>query len=227
MDAGLGVIFDVDGVLVDSYEAHFLSWIQLAAELGRTYSEAEFVRGFGRTSRENLVEQWPDRVWTTPEVRRLDDRKEWLYRQIIQARFPAMAGAAELIRNLAREGFRIAVGSSGPPENIALVIDQLGVGSLISCRITARDVTRGKPDPQVFQLAAQGLQLPPSACCVVEDAPAGVQAAHGAGIVCLGLASTGRRRHDLTAAECVVDHLSDTDPTQIRKLIELGLKAAR
>lgn len=214
-----GVIFDVDGVLVDSYQAHFQSWVLLSAEMGRTYSDAEFLRGFGRTSRENITEQWADRPWTQAEVRRLDDRKEWLYRQLIRADFPAMPGAADLIRSLARAGFRIAVGSSGPPENIDLVIDRLGIGEFISCRITARDVTRGKPDPQVFQLAAQGLGLSPAACCVIEDAPAGIQAAHAAGIVCVGLASTGHLRHDLSAAECVIDILRETSPDHIRALI--------
>ncbi len=220
-----GVIFDVDGVLIDSYQAHFQSWCQLAAEIGRTCTEAEFVRGFGRTSRENIVEQWSDRVWTSDEVRRLDDRKEWLYRELIRAQFPAMPGAAELIRSLHQSGFRIAVGSSGPPENVNLVIDQLNVAGLIECRITANHVTRGNPDPQVFQLAAEGLGLPVGNCCVVEDAPAGVLAAHGAGIVCIGLASTGRTRFELETAECVVDSLDELTPARVAQLIRAGLRS--
>lgn len=223
---GQGVIFDVDGVLIDSYQSHFQSWCQLAAEIGRTCTEAEFVRGFGRTSRENIVEQWSDRIWTTDEVRQLDDRKEWLYREIVRARFPAMPGAAELIRSLHQDGFRIAVGSSGPPENVNLVIDRLGVSAIIECRITACHVTRGKPDPQVFQLAAQGLGLPVGNCCVVEDAPAGIQAAHAAGIVCIGLASTGRTRLELKSAECVVNSLDELTPARIGRLIRAGLRPA-
>ncbi len=221
---GIGVIFDVDGVLIDSYHAHFQSWCQLASEIGRTCTEAEFVRGFGRTSRENIVEQWSDKSWTVEEVRQLDDRKEWLFREIIRDPFPAMAGAADLIRSLHQAGFRVAAGSSGPPENVNLVIESLGVAEIVQCRITARDVTRGKPDPQVFQLAAQGLGLPASSCCVVEDAPAGIKAAHAAGIVCIGLASTGRTRPELDNAEYVVDSLSELTPTQIRNLIRNGLR---
>ena len=219
-----GVIFDVDGVLVDSYQAHFLSWQQLAAEIGRTYSEADFVKGFGRTSRENIVEHWSDRVWTPSEVAELDDRKEWLYREIIRNEFPAMDGAGELIRSLHLTGVRIAVGSSGPPENVDLVLDKLGVSSLIECRITAHQVTRGKPDPQVFVLAAQGLKLPAVACCVVEDAPAGIQAAHGAGIVCIGLASTGRTHSELQAADLIVDSLRELTSDTISRVIAAGLR---
>jgi beta-phosphoglucomutase len=220
----LGVIFDVNGVLVDSYQAHFLSWQQLAAEIGRLYLEADFIRGFGRTTRENIVEQWTDRTWTTEEIRQLDDRKEWLFREILRDQFPAMDGAATLIQSLDRAGFGIAVGSSGPPENVDLVLDNLGVSPLIVCRITARQVTHGKPNPQVFQLAAEGLSLAPSMCCVIEDAPVGIQAAHAAGIVCIGLASTGRSHPELQTAEKTVDSLRELTPDIIRQVIADGLR---
>jgi beta-phosphoglucomutase len=222
MSVGQGVIFDVDGVLIDSYQSHFESWQRLAAEIGRTCSEAEFVKGFGRTSRENIVEMWSDQHWTNEQVRQLDDRKEWWYREIIREQFPAMPGAASLIRALHKSGFRIAVGSSGPPENVDLVIDRLDVAPMIACRITARDVVRGKPDPQVFELAAKGLGLPATACCVVEDAPAGIQASHAAGIVCIGLASTGRTRAELANAEQIVDSLVELTPEGIDGLIRAG-----
>jgi len=219
-----GVIFDVDGVLIDSYTPHFQSWCELAAEIGRSYSEAEFVKGFGRTSRENIIEQWSDRNWTPEEVRQLDDRKEWLYREIIRADFPAMPFAADLIRALHAAGIEVAVGSSGPPENVDLVMEKLGVSEIITCRVTARQVTRGKPDPQVFELAARGLELPASSCCVIEDAPVGIQAAHSAGIICVGLASTGRTRAELASAESVVDSLSELTPHRISDLIRRGLR---
>jgi beta-phosphoglucomutase-like phosphatase (HAD superfamily) len=100
----------------------------------------------------------------------------------------------------------------------------LGVADIIACRITARHVTRGKPDPQVFQLAARGLNLPPHSCCVVEDAPVGIQAAHAAGVVCVGLASTGRTRVELEDAETVVDSLDELTPARISSLIQTGLR---
>lgn len=224
MVEGLGVIFDVDGVLIDSYQSHFESWRQLAAETGRTYSEADFARGFGRTSREIILQTWADRQWSADEVRQLDDRKEALFREIIRDHFPAMPGAARLIQSLHGAGFQIAVGSSGPPENVDLVINQLQVGELISCWITGRDVNRGKPDPQVFELAARGLALPAKACCVVEDAPAGIQAAHAAGIVCVGIASTGRTHAELASAERIVDSLDELTPEGIRDLIHAGMR---
>ncbi len=219
MSGRYGVLFDMDGVLVDSYQAHFESWKKLAAEIGRTFSEAEFVKGFGRTSREIILEQWADRLWTPGEVAELDQRKEWLYRGIIGRSFPEMDGATDLIRELHQAGIGVAVGSSGPPENVDLVIDNLGIAHLVSCRVTARDVSRGKPDPQVFELAARGLGLEPRSCCVIEDAPAGIRAAHGAGCVCIGIASTGRTRDELTSAELVIDSLRELNPRLIRDVI--------
>lgn len=135
-----------------------------------------------------------------------------------------MPGAEDLIRALAAAGVAVAVGSSGPPENVDLVLEKLGVSEIIACRVTARHVTRGKPDPQVFQLAAKGLELPIAACCVIEDAPVGILAAHAAGIVCVGLASTGRTRTELESAECVVDGLAELTSHRISDLIRRGLR---
>ena len=89
-------------------------------------------------------------------------------------------------------GFRVAVGSSGPAENVQLAIERLGVGRLLSATVTGNDVKRGKPDPQVFLTAAARMQVPPVRCVVVEDAPVGVEAAHRGGMRAVAIASTGR-----------------------------------
>lgn len=206
--AEFAVIFDVDGVLIDSYHAHFESWQRLFREYGRNYSLEEFVWGFGRTSREVLAKQWPEPV-SDAEVDEIAARKEAYYREIVADRFPAIDGAAELIRGLADAGVAIAVGSSGPPPNVQLVIDRLGVQPLIKTVITGADVKRGKPDPQVFQLAGAGLKMKPEQCVVIEDAPVGIEAARAAGMKCVGLASTGRTVEELQAANLVVRSLRE------------------
>jgi len=215
----LGVIFDVDGVLVDSYAAHFESWQRLGRELGVTMSEEQFVATFGRKSHEIIVEFWPHLVSSDRRVREIDDRKEELFREIIAANFPAMDGAVELIDALHTAGFVLAVGSSGPPENVGLVLDQLGRRDKFRAVVTGRDVTRGKPDPQVFAIAAEWLNLPPAQCLVVEDAPAGVAAAKAAGAKCLGLASAGRDPAALAAADRVVRSLRDASVDDVLALL--------
>ncbi len=190
------VIFDMDGVLVDSYRAHLESWQALAAEHGRTFTEAEFAATFGRTSRDIIATLWGGTVAGPDDIRRLDDRKEALFRERIVRRFPAMPGARELIDSLRAAGFRLAVGSSGPPENVAAVLSHLGPPTLFDAVVNGRDVTRGKPDPQVFLIAAERLGVPPSLCVVVEDAPPGIEAAARAGMASVALLSTGRRPQD-------------------------------
>ena len=88
-----GVIYDMDGVLIDSYAAHYESWQRLGAEAGFSMSEEQFVRTFGRTSREIIADFWPERATSAAAVAALDDRKEALFREILTARFPAMDGA--------------------------------------------------------------------------------------------------------------------------------------
>ncbi len=215
------VIFDVDGVLVDSYRAHFRSWRELARELGFELTEEEFAQTFGQTSRE-IIRRFrrgpePDEA----EVKKLDDRKEALYRQIVSEDFPAMDGARQLVEAFYREGIRVAVGSSGPPENVELALDRLCVRDKVAAVVTGRDVTRGKPDPQVFLIAAERLGVPPSRCVVVEDAPAGIQAAKAAGMAAVALVSTGRSGRDFEAVgpNLVVHSLRELSLERLRSLI--------
>jgi beta-phosphoglucomutase len=213
------VIFDMDGVLIDTYHAHYKSWLAMAEPQGLHFSEAEFAPSFGRTSREIIAALWRDRQFTDAEIAALDEKKELAFRRIIEEHFPAMPGVQDLLRSLRDAGFRLAVGSSGPPENIDLVLKKLGAKDLFQAVITARDVTRGKPDPQVFLLAAQGLGVPSAHAAVVEDAPVGIAAAKAAGMTAIGLASTGRTRQQLADADWVVDRLSELSPELIRTLV--------
>ena len=111
-----------------------------------------------------------------------------------------MPGADDLIRSLADAGIPMAIGSSGPPGNVAAVAAQLHSGHLIRTRITGADVIQGKPHPDVFLKAAAGLGLPPERCVVLEDAPVGLAAALAAGARCLGVVSRGRRWEQLEGA---------------------------
>ena len=130
-----------------------------------------------------------------------------------------MAGAKELLVSLHEAGFKLAVGSSGPPENVAVVVDKLAAHDLFGAVVTGKDVTRGKPDPQVFLLAAKRLGVAPSQCAVVEDARPGLDAAHAAGMKAIGLVSTGRTPEELAVADLLVDTLGDLSPAMIRALI--------
>ncbi len=200
------VIFDMDGVLVDSYAPHLESWRVLAKEIGASISDAQFDHTFGRTSRD-IIRMLFD-VTDDERVRDYDDRKEALYRDIVRGSIPEMPGATALLNRLAGQGIALGVGTSGPRANIDLVCDELDWNALLRVRVTGADVMKGKPDPEIFLQGALRLEVTPAECVVVEDAPAGVEAAKRAGMRCIGLAST-HEAGALSEADRVVDALDD------------------
>ena len=217
-----GVIFDVDGVLVDSYEAHFASWQVVARQYGFEFTERIFIETFGRTTREILTQALRPAV-DADKVAEIDERKEAAFREILARDFPGMDGAPELIQQLSTAGFRLAVGSSGPPENVELVLERLGCRSSFPAAVTGRDVQQGKPHPQVFLLAAQRLGLPPERCVVIEDAPAGIEAALRAEMACVGFVSRGHTPAELHRATVRVDSLREISPQMIDQLLNGAL----
>jgi beta-phosphoglucomutase len=213
-----GVIFDMDGVLVDSYHAHFASWRQMGRAVGLEMDEAQFAATFGRTTRDIIDflwgEQFPD-----ADVDAWDARKEAAYREILEDHFPAMDGAPELLAALHEARFRLAIGSSGPPENVELVLRKLPGAEHVAATVTGKEVTHGKPHPEVFLKAAAKLGLEPRCCAVVEDAPAGVEAARRAGMAAIALTGTADRDSLADHAHLVVDSLRELSPKRIAELI--------
>jgi beta-phosphoglucomutase len=186
--------------------------------MGLGYPETDFAADFGRTSRDILCRRFGDQL-ASERIRELDERKEALFRDELREHFPAMDGAVELIDALSNDGFRLAVGSSGPPENIGLCLEELGRGAKFGAAVTGRDVTRGKPDPQVFQLAAERLGVPPARCAVVEDAVHGIEAANRAGMRSIALVGTAPREQ-LAGADLIVSSLRELTPAVMRALID-------
>jgi len=214
-----GVIFDMDGVLIDSYRAHFESWRKMALDSGLgDISEEQFAATFGRTSRDIISALWPDMVGPE-DIPALDAMKEACFRQIIASDFPEMDGASDLIAALHAAGFVMGIGSSGPPENVRAVLDCLPNAACISAVVNGMDVTVGKPHPDVFLTAATKLGLPPARCAVVEDAPAGIEAALRAGMTAIALTGTAPA-DKLAKAHLVVASLRELMPGQIAQLID-------
>jgi beta-phosphoglucomutase len=212
-----GVIFDVDGVLVDSYEAHLQSWVAMAREHGLTITEAQFAETFGQTSREVIARFWGDRVDDAGRGA-LDERKEAIYRDLIRKRFPVMDGARDLIDACVAAGMPLGVGSSAPRANVELTLELLGRRDAFVAIVSGEDVTRGKPDPQVYVLAAERLDLPAGRCVVVEDAPVGVCAGRAAGAAVAALIGTAPRER-YADADLTVSSLRELSPARLAALV--------
>jgi beta-phosphoglucomutase len=218
MHEKLGVIFDMDGVLVDSYDAHREAWVRIASQSGVTMTDEGFAKTFGRTTRELIHQLWPGR-FDDSAVRALDVAKEAAYRDVLREHFPEMDGASDLIAALHKAGFALAIGSSGPRENVELIRKTIRHGDFIQAAVNGADVHRGKPDPEIFLVAAGKLGVPPECCAVVEDAPVGLQAARRAGMVAIGLTGTATREALALHAHLVVDHLREVSVAMIVELL--------
>ena len=203
---GRAVLWDLDGVLVDTATFHFQAWRELMGELGRPLSEQDFRRTFGLRNDAILKELLGDLA--PAEVERLSRRKEELFRERAKGRITPIAGAVELARRLERQGTKMGLVSSTPRENIELIVGELGLEGSFQAVVAAEDTEHGKPDPEGFLLAAERLGVSPEDCVVIEDAPGGVEAAKRAGMRCVGLTTT-RPREGLAKADLVVDSLTE------------------
>lgn len=221
-DAGesrIGVIFDMDGVLVDSADAHLESWRLLAAELGESIDESLFAQTFGRQNKD-IIPLVFGRTGEE-EIRRLADRKESLYRGLVRDSPPVVSGAVDLVRSLHEAGAVLAVGSSAPRANVELIVSAMGAADCFAALVTSEVVSRGKPDPEVFLAAAERIGLLPSRCVVIEDAPAGVAAAKAAGAWCVGV----RLHHSaeaLGAADLTVGKLEELTAERVLSVERMG-----
>ena len=210
MNQADAAIFDMDGVLVDTYQARYSKLAGNGPRRGSGFQRGRFCANLRpdqpRGHRNALGGKVSQRGARLPPM---EAQKEAAFRHVVQEEVPLMPGTSRCCNPSPREGFRLAVGSSAPPENVNLVLDWMNLRDLFHAVVSGADVTRGKPDPQVFQLAAQGLGVPPGGCVVIEDAPAGLAAAAAAGMASVGLVSTGRTRDALADADLLVASLSE------------------
>ncbi len=200
------VLWDMDGVLVDTAPFHYQAWRELVASLGKDLSEEDFRRTFGLRNDDILRDILGD--MPRERLTELGRRKEELFRTAIRGKVVPLPGAVALVRRLREDGVKTAVVSSAPRQNAETLLDALGLDDAFDVIVAEEDAERGKPDPQGYLVAAERLGERPEDCVVIEDAPGGVEAAKRAGMRCIGLAA-GRDASALAQADRVVASLED------------------
>ncbi len=184
------VIFDMDGVLVDSNPAHFKAWQDFGQRYGIEIDEEIYHKYInGRRNDEFLEELYPGR-WSEEERLRISAEKEAFFREHYVKDVLPVPGTVAFVENLARLGIPLALATSAPKENAELITGRLGIARCFSAMVTGHEVKAAKPDPAIFLEAARRLGVPPSQCVVFEDSPAGVAAAVRAGARCVALATS-------------------------------------
>ena len=195
------VIFDMDGVLIDSEPIHIRLERDLFVELGLEVSDEEH-RGFlGLSSRDMFTRLARRHGLTTPIDAMVQDERRRYLAWLQDAPLPLVPGTDRLIRDLAAAGFVLAVASSAPREQIDLVLDRSGWSGHIAVRVSGDDVDRGKPHPEIFLEAAMLLDRSPAECTVLEDSANGVAAARAAGMRCIAFVNPNSGFQDLGAAD--------------------------
>ena len=205
------VIWDMDGVIIDSGEAHRLAWHRMAQDDGLALTDEQFWGTFGQRNDEIIRTIWGSfpGIW-----QEMSDRKERYYRDAARTTATALPGAIELLSELHTAGYPQALASSAPVANIELVSEVLGLNRYLDALVSGDNVPRGKPAPDVFLKAAAALGVAPAVSLVIEDAVAGVQAAHAAGMRCIAVAGE-RDLAGLRAAELMVKSLTEVNLARI------------
>ncbi len=194
------VIWDLDGTLIDSSHLHWEAWQKVMAveDIALTYEQ--YVADFGKRNDEilrgRLGADLPDEF-----IARVSLAKEEVYRDLIRTKgLDLLPGARYWLERLKAEGWMQALATSAPRGNIDAVFAALGIGEYFDAAISSEEVKAGKPEPDVFLVAAAKMGVAPRDCVVIEDAPAGVEAARRAGMRSIGVLTTHRElRADLVA----------------------------
>ncbi len=211
------VVFDWDGVVVDSSAHHERSWEVLASRHGLPLPADHFKRGFGKKN--NVI--IPDLGWATApdEVGALAHEKETIYRSLVREHgIEPLPGVHALLEALQAAGLPRAIGSSTERANLDLLLDLMNLRPLFDVIVSGEEVEHGKPDPAIFLLAAERLGVSPAECLVIEDALVGLEAARRAGMKVLAVATTNPLDL-LQEADLAVIDLVGMTPDRIRALI--------
>jgi beta-phosphoglucomutase family hydrolase len=214
--SSIAVLWDMDGVLVDTAELHYQTWKQTLADYGVPFSRQIFNEFFGMNNEQTLT----GILGRPPEpsfLQEASDHKEDKFRKSIHGQIELYPGVRKLLQELQRAGVIQAIASSAPQENIDALVYELNMASFFQAIVSGCELN-SKPDPATFLLAAERLGVKPQRCVVIEDALHGIEAARRAGMKCIAVATT----HPidlLSQADLVVGSINELSAARILDLI--------
>lgn len=216
-----GVLFDMDGVLVNNLEIHRAAFAEFFRRYGVERSFDELSRVFGKGNDDIMGELMPSDVVERVGIRELGYEKEAIYRELYAPIITPQPGLLPFLAQCEVAGLRCAVGSSGYRANVDFVLDRCNIRKYFEAQVAGDEVTRCKPDPEIYLTAAAKLGLQPSECIVFEDAEAGIESAKSAGMRVVALATTFDREFLATTdADLIINDFRDITVEQLRELVE-------
>jgi beta-phosphoglucomutase len=205
----------MDGTLVDSGELHWIAWRNTMANEGIVITREQFLSTFGQRN-DSIIQSWLGSAATAQRIERIEQAKEERYRDLVQrVGITPEPGVAAWLGRLHKDGWQQAIASAAPRANIDAVLKALSANHIFRGIVSAEDVRRGKPDPEVYLLAASRVGVPAERCIVVEDARAGIAGARRAGMRSIGVSHDGKKLH----GDLVVQSLELLEPDAFDRLL--------
>jgi beta-phosphoglucomutase family hydrolase len=216
MSAGRAVLWDMDGTLIDSEEFHWIAWRETMATQGISIAHEQFLSSFGQRN-DSILPRWLGASATAERIDKIANAKEEKYRQLIRKHgISPLPGVERWVHLLHNEGWLQAIASAAPRANIEAILEALSATRVFEGIVSAEDVQRGKPDPEVYLTAASRVGVSPNRCIVVEDAAAGIEGARRAGMKSIGVNRNGVH----LPADAMVNSLELLDADAFEALLE-------
>ncbi len=203
------ILWDMDGVIADSYPFHFAAWQETFAKRGIKFTKEEFTKLFG-TRNDFIIGNIMGREVSERDIKIIVQEKEENFRRKATGGIKPFPGAVSLLNAIKKGNFKLGLVSSAPKENIDLVLSELNLEGIFDCIVFGQEVSESKPSPLIHLLAAKKLEVTPSDCVVIEDSPLGIKGAKTAGMKCLAITNT-HPQQKLKEADRVVDSLENVD----------------
>jgi beta-phosphoglucomutase len=214
-----GIVFDMDGVLVDSHPSHRLAWKQFLESVGKTATDAELEFILDGRKRDEILRHFLGDL-SSDQIREYGLRKDEMLRSLGNGIHP-VEGVVEFLTSLRPAGFRTALATSAGKARTFGTLKELGLTEYFDAVITGDEVPASKPDPSIYRLAAERIEEDPKHLMAIEDAPSGVKAAMGAGLRCIGIASDARAELLRAAgASSVLPHFGMLSIQRLTRLVD-------
>lgn len=202
------VIFDMDGVIVDSEPFHVEAEIETMKRNGVDISAGDLAKYLGTTA-EFMFEDLIKRYGMNKSWEQLNQEKEAIFLPLLKEKVEPIEGVLELIDFLIKRNLKLALATSSKRDLMDVVLDKFDLGHKFDAVVCADDVEKSKPDPEIFLKAAKKIAIPPESCLVIEDAPLGVLAANRAGMTSVAYQSRSKYKQDFSKADQIVSKLLD------------------
>lgn len=212
----IGLLFDMDGVIVNNHTYHYQSWQVMCEKYGKPLSQDSYMQNMNGRTLNEVVQFIFDKEMSMERVREIGEEKETIYRDLYREHLAPTQGILTFLEACTHANIPMVVGTSAPTKNVDFTLNGLGIRSVFRDVLDERAVTKGKPNPEIYQKCAASINLPNAQCVVFEDALSGIEAGKAAGSKVIALA-TSHKREELDA-DLIIDDFTQLNLEQIHRL---------